>query len=131
MFEEQPVTNILPLVSFFTSCFLILHLPFQVYSAIQEAVNHTQKNIENSVNDGAISKFHMIWLKIRLSILKSYSKFILQHSLPIYAINAINLKWKKLKTVLWKITGNCIRMVFKAKYKLKKYLKKRLSHKKG
>lgn len=131
MFEEQPVTNILPLVSFFTSCFLILHLPSQVYSAIQEAITHTQKNIENSVNDGDISKFHMIWLKIRLSILKSYSKFILHHSLPIYAINAISLKWKKLKTDTKRIITNCIKMVFKLKYKLKKYLKKRLSHKKG
>lgn len=131
MFEEQPVTNILPLVSFFTSCFLILHLPFQVYSAIQEAVNHTQKNIENFVNDGAISKCRSIWLTIRLYILSHCAKFILQHSSLTYHMNVINLKWKKLKTVLWKIIGNCIRMVFKVKYKLKKYLKKRLSHKKG
>ena len=131
MFEEQPVTNILPLVSFFTSCFLTLQRPFLLYSAIQEAINLTQKNIENSVKDGDMSKLHMTWLKIRLSILKSYSKFILHHSLPISLINVINLKLKKLKTVLWKIIGNCIRMVFKLKYKLKKYLKKRLSHKKG
>lgn len=131
MFEEQPVTNIFPLVSFFINCFLTLQKPFLLYSAVEEAINLTQKNIENSVNDGAISKFHMTLLKIRLSILKSYSKFILHHSLPIYVINVINLKWKKLRTVLWKITGNCIRMVFKLKYKVKKYLKKRLSHKKG
>lgn len=131
MFEEQPVTNILPLVSFFTSCFLILHLPFQVYSAIQEAVNHTQKNIENFANDGAISKFHMTWLKIRLYILSYCAKFILQHSSLTYAINVINLKSKKLRRNLLRIITNSIKMVFKLKYKLKKYLKKRLSHKKG
>ena len=131
MFEEQPVTNIFPLVSFFTNCFLTLQRPFLLYSAVEEAINLTQKNIENSVNDGAISKFHMTWLKIRLSILKSYSKFILQHSLPISLINVINLKLKKLKTVTKRIIINSIRMVFKLKYKLKKYLKKRLSHKKG
>lgn len=131
MFEEQPVTNILPLVSFFTSCFLILHLPFQVYSAIQEAVNHTQKNIENFVNDGAISKCRSIWLTIRLYILSHCAKFFLQHSSLTYHMNVIKVKSKKLKRNLWKIIGNCIKMVFKVKYKLKKYLKKRLSHKKG
>lgn len=131
MFEEQPVTNIFPLVSFFMNCFLTLRRPFLLYSAVEEAINLTQKNIENSVNDGDISKFHMIWLKIRLSILKSYSRYILQHSFPISLINAINLKLKKLKTGIKKIITNSIKMVFKLKYKLKKYLQKRLSHKKG
>lgn len=131
MFEEQPVTNIFPLVSFFTNCFLTLQRPFLLYSAVEEAINLTQKNIENFVKDGDMSKLHMTWLKIRLSILKSYSKFILQHSLPISLINAINLKLKKWRTVLWKIITNSIKMVFKLKYKLKKYLKKRLTHKKG
>lgn len=131
MFEEQPVTNILPLVSFFTSCFLILHLPFQAYSAIQEAVTLTQKNIENFVNDGAISRCRSIWLTIRLYILSHYAKFILQHSSLTYHINVINLKWKRWRTFLWKIIGNCIKMGFKLKCKLKKYSQKRLTHKKG
>ena len=131
MVEEQPVTNIFPLVSFFMNCFLTLQKPFLLYSAVEEAINHTQKNIENFVNDGSISKLHMTWLKIRLSILKSYSKFILQHSLPISLINAINLKLKKLRTVTKRFITYSIKMVFKAKYKLKKYLKKRLTHKKG
>ena len=131
MFEEQPVTNIFPLVSFFMNCFLTLRKPFLLYSAVEEAINLTQKNIENSVNDGDMSKFHMIWLKIRLSILQHYSKFILQHSLPISLINAINLKLKKLKTGTKRIIISSIKMVFKAKYKFKKYLKKRLTRKKG
>ena len=128
MFEEQPVTNILPLVSFFTSCFLILHLPFQVYSAIQEAVNHTQKNIENFVNDGAISKCRSIWLTIRLYILSHCAKFILQHSSLTYHMNVIKVKSKKWKTFSLRIITNSIRMVFKLKYKLKKYLKKITKH---
>lgn len=131
MFEEQPVTNIFPLVSFFMNCFLTLQRPFLLYSAVEEAINLTQKNIDSSVQDGDISKCHMIWLKIRLSILKSYSKFILQHSLPISLINAINLKLKRWKTDTKRIITKSIKMVFKLKYKLKKYLQKRLSHKKG
>lgn len=131
MFEEQPVTNIFPLVSFFMNCFLTLQRPFLLYSAVEEAINLTQKNIENSVNDGAISKCRSIWLTIRLHILSHCAKFILQHSSLTYHINVINLKWMKLKTGTKRIIISSIKMVFKLKYKLKKYLKKKLSHKKG
>ena len=59
LFEEQPVTKILPLIGFFLQLSVISRLPSLLSSEIKEGINHMRKDIENSHQNGEISKRSM------------------------------------------------------------------------
>lgn len=59
LFEKQPITNILPIINFFLNCFIILHLPTQLFLKVEEAINLTRNNIEISHKNGELSKRSM------------------------------------------------------------------------
>lgn len=66
MFEEQPITKILPIVSFFLSKLneqVILSL---LYSRLEDEVNHIQQIIKNSEKIGVFKKCYLNWQMRRL-----------------------------------------------------------------
>ena len=56
MFEEQPITKILPIVSFFLNLYILLVIPSQLYSEVEEELNHIQKSIKTSTEIGVFKK---------------------------------------------------------------------------
>lgn len=75
MYEQQPITNILPLISFFLQLWTQLNLPSLLYLKAEEAVNQLAQNIEDSPKLGAGKKLYLKWqmkkLKKSLKSLKS------------------------------------------------------------
>ena len=70
MFEEQPVTKILPTITFFLNLWMMLNGPSLLSSSIQEAINDIQANIEDLEKDGTVSKRFMKSLTKKLKKLK-------------------------------------------------------------
>lgn len=73
LFENQPVTKILPLISFFINCYIMLETPTLLSSKVEEAISHTRNNIENLRKNGEISKRSM---KSAMKKLKKLEKSI-------------------------------------------------------
>lgn len=77
MFENQPVTNIMPLIGFF----LLLSNSFETHlqSCLTEGkyqINQLLKDIESSLKNMGFRKYSMIWQMIRLKKLKNLAKNI-------------------------------------------------------
>lgn len=61
MFEKQPVTKILTLISFFINCYMVLEIPTLLSLKVEEEANRILQAIKNSTNLGAFKKSYMIW----------------------------------------------------------------------
>ena len=59
MWEQQPITDVLRIISFFLQCYMISATPILLSSKIKEAIDHTRKDIETSHKNGEISKRSM------------------------------------------------------------------------
>lgn len=59
MFEEQPITVIMPLISFFLDCYMVSVVPSLLSSRIREEIDHTLRHIETSVTSGEVSRRSM------------------------------------------------------------------------
>lgn len=70
MFENQPVTKILPIVSFFLDLYITLETPSQLYSQVESAINHIQQTIDSSQKIGASKRLSLNWQmkKLRKSL---------------------------------------------------------------
>lgn len=66
LFEQQPVTNVLPIVSFFLHLYLTLNLPTQLSLMVKEEINHTLRHIENLQKNGDLSILSTLSLKRKL-----------------------------------------------------------------
>ena len=73
LFEEQPVMNIFPLIAFFINCYMILEIPTLLSTEIREGINLMRRDIENSHQNGEISKRSM---KSAMKKLKKLEKSI-------------------------------------------------------
>lgn len=73
LWEKQPVVNILPLIGFFMECYIVLQMPTQLYSKVEEALDLTRKDIETLQKNGEISKRCM---KSAMKKLKKLEKYI-------------------------------------------------------
>ena len=75
LFEEQPITNILPIVSFFLQLWTQLNLPSLLYMKTEEALNQLAQNIKDSHKIGVGRKLYLKWqmkkLKKSLESIKS------------------------------------------------------------
>lgn len=75
MFEKQPVTNILPIISFFLNLYIASKRFSHLYSLVEEGINLTQQNIKNSEKIGVSKKLSLNWqmrkLKKSLRSIKS------------------------------------------------------------
>lgn len=70
MFEEQPITEILPIVSFFLQLWTQLNLPFLLYMKTEEALNQLAQDIKDSRKIGVGRKAFLKWQmkKLRKSL---------------------------------------------------------------
>jgi hypothetical protein len=59
LFEEQPVTKILPIISFFLRLYAVSMIPTLLSLEAKEAIDHTRKDIETLQKSGGISKRSM------------------------------------------------------------------------
>lgn len=74
MYEEQPITKILPLIGFFFNLYMTLRIPTQLYSEVEEELNHIQKLIETSEKLGVFRKRYLNWQMRKLRKLLKSSK---------------------------------------------------------
>ena len=70
MFEQQPITKILPLVSYFLQCYIISAIPTLLSMKLEEEINRTANSIETLQKNGEISKHCMKSLTKKLRKLK-------------------------------------------------------------
>lgn len=97
MFEQQPVMNILPIAAFFLTLYGHSVMLTQLYSKVEEAINHTRNSIESSDKIGVFKRLYMRWRITRLQkSMKSISSTsrTRSHSLRTLFRKA---KWKKLR----------------------------------
>lgn len=66
MFEKQPIANILPIVSFFLQLWLLSETHSAMYSQVEEAINHIQKQLKTSKNLGVCKRLYLTWQIQRL-----------------------------------------------------------------
>ena len=72
MFEQQPITKILPLVSFFLNLWLMSEIPSRLFTVVEEEIKRTQKDIKTSTKLGACKKYYFnLQAKKLLKSLKS------------------------------------------------------------
>lgn len=80
MFEETPVTKIMPVLSFFLRSYVTLVALSQMYSETEDAVNLTLTDIEDSQKIGGLKKLYLRWqTKKLLKLLKSSSSTLRIH----------------------------------------------------
>ena len=70
MFEKQPITKILQIVSFFLDLALVLNAPTLLSLKVKEEISHIQEHIENLEKNGEVSKRYMKSLTKKLLKLK-------------------------------------------------------------
>lgn len=59
LFEQQPITKILPIIGFFMQCYITSMTPILLSSKVREAIDLTRKGIETSHKNGELSKRSM------------------------------------------------------------------------
>lgn len=59
MWEQQPITDVLRVISFFLQCYMISATPILLSSKIKEAIDHTRKDIETSHKNGETTRRSM------------------------------------------------------------------------
>lgn len=98
MFENQPVTNILPVLGFFLGLYAQLQIPSLLYTKVEEAINLIQQNINNSDKIGVFRRYYMnLRMKRLRKLLESTNNTSQTHSHS-SRISLKKAKWKKLKT---------------------------------
>lgn len=55
MFENLPITDILPIISFFLNSYLALETTSQLYSTVEQGVKDIRQNLKDLRKDGAVS----------------------------------------------------------------------------
>ena len=76
MFENAPITKVLPVMNFFINCYILSETPSQLYSIIEEEINLTRQNIQDSVKNGEITKLSSKWQMRKLRKLEKSLKSI-------------------------------------------------------
>ena len=77
MFEDTPVTKIMPVLSFFLGCYVTLATLSQMYSQVEGAVSLTLTDIEDSQKIGGLKKLYLRWRTNKLlKLLKSNNNIL-------------------------------------------------------
>lgn len=61
MYENTPITKILPVISFFLQKWFVAETLSRMYSEVEGAISHIQKNIETSHKIGVFKKRYLNW----------------------------------------------------------------------
>lgn len=56
MFEDAKLMDVMPIVSFFMQCYIVLQSPILLSLEIQEGISHTRQDILNSRENGELSE---------------------------------------------------------------------------
>jgi len=97
MFENEPVVNILPLINFFMTSYIVSNSFSLLCIKVQDAINLIRQNIDSSQKIGLYRKHYLRWRVNRLQkSLKSISRMPGTSS-STSAISFKNRKWKRLK----------------------------------
>lgn len=105
MWGKQPVVKILPLVNFFLQLWYVQGMNSQLYSQVEEAVNHIQQNIDNSPKIGVFKRLYLNWRMKKLKRLLKSNKNTSQTSSSTLRTLSRKAKWRKRKTNGKKIAG--------------------------
>lgn len=73
LFEKQPMIKVMQIIHFFINCFMILNVPIQLYSQVEEAINLTQSHLETLKRNGGQSTHY---IKSQMKKLKKLRKSI-------------------------------------------------------
>lgn len=76
MFENAPITKVLPVMNFFINCYILSETPSQLYSIIEEEISLMHQNIQDSVKNGEITKLSSKWQMRKLRKLEKSLKSI-------------------------------------------------------
>ena len=105
MFGKQPVTKIMPIVNFFLHLWFVQGSYSQLYSKVEEAINLTQHNIENSDKIGVFKRYYLNWQMKKLKkSLKSSNSTSRTRSRSLRTLLR-KVKWKRSKTNGKKLEG--------------------------
>ena len=74
LFEQQPITKIMPIITFFLSLYGLSVMTSQLCSKVEEAIDLTRRNIETSHKNGEISKRSMRFAMKKLKKLEQSIK---------------------------------------------------------
>lgn len=105
MWGKQPVVKILPLVNFFLQLWYVQGMNSQLYSQVEEAVNHIQQNIDNSPKIGVFKRLYLNWRMKKLKRLLKSNKNTSRTSSSTLRTLSRKVKWRKKKTNGKKIAG--------------------------
>lgn len=105
MWGKQPVVKILPLVNFFLQLWYVQRMNSQLYSQVEEAVNHIQQNIDNLPKIGVFKRLYLNWRMKKLKRLLKSNKNTSQTSSSTLRTLSRKVKWRKKKTNGKKIAG--------------------------
>lgn len=61
LFEKQPMMNVMPIITFFLTLWLTSKEVTQLYTVVEEGLNHIARNIETSPKIGVFRKQYMKW----------------------------------------------------------------------
>ena len=76
LFAKQPITKIMPLISFFINCYIVRKMPSLLYSDVEEGLNLMEQNIESSRANGDLSALSTRRLMKKLKKLRKSIKSI-------------------------------------------------------
>lgn len=76
MFENAPITKVLPVMNYFINCYIMSEAPSQLYSMVEEEISLMHQNIQDSVKNGEITKLSSKWLTRKLRKLEKSIKSI-------------------------------------------------------
>ena len=97
LFEKQPITKILCIISFFLNLYVQSEIPSRLYTMVEEALDLTAKNIANSQKIGGWKRLYTRWQITRLRKLLKSSKNTSQTSSHSLRTLLRKGKWKKRK----------------------------------
>ena len=97
MYEKQPITNILPIVSFFLQLWLLSETHSKLYMEVEEAINHIARQLKTSKQTGACKRLYLTWQIQRLRKSLKSTKHTSQTSL-----RCLRTSFKKVKLKLRK-----------------------------
>jgi hypothetical protein len=103
LFEKQPITKILPIITFFLTCWLTLEKHSQLYTQVEAVANHILNNIETSEKLGAFKKRYLKWRVKKLIKSIKQNKNTSQTSSHSLRSLSRKVKWKNKKRNFKKI----------------------------
>lgn len=76
MFENAPITKVLPVMNYFINCYILSEGLSRLYSMVEEEISLTRQSIQDSVKSGELTKLSSKWQMRKLRKLEKSLKSI-------------------------------------------------------